>query len=107
MAIDIIVIRGAGSHQGPDIIDAYITSEQVAIQRGANQLDLTASGLQEVDVVVPYDGSLRPGQVVQVNDTELEEMWYSKIKSVSISSAGVETLTTLTVLRPTSFRIGT
>jgi hypothetical protein len=106
MAVDILVARGSGSHQGPDIIDPYITDEAVARHRGRNELDEHAEGLQPHDMEIPYDGSIYPGHLIEVNDSELMEVWKGKVVSVSHSSDGVETITRVRVKRPTDFRVG-
>lgn len=106
MAIDVVVVRGVGSHQGPDIVDPYITSLEVALARGRNELDDTASGLQPVDLEVPYYGAARPGLVVEVNDTELNEQWFGVIQTAGHRASGVQRLTNLRVQRVTQFRTG-
>lgn len=105
MSVSLIVRRGAGTHPGPDITDPLITTIQVALARGRNELDERASGLQEVQVSIPYRPGIRIGQVAEVVETLFGDVWYGKISGISHAFGEGPDLTTLTIKRPTEFKV--
>lgn len=105
-AVDVLVERGAGSRRGDDIVDGLIGNTAVALQRGRNELDKQASGLQDVDVSTRFRVGVRTGQIAEFYDSVLGAVWFGKIVGIShnVSRAGqghFELTTNLSVKRPT------
>ena len=96
--IDITVIRGDGDIQGEDIVDAYLTSDAVAIQRGRNAIDADAK-CQTLQLVAKYRAGIRAGQTVRVLDTMQGPAWYGKITSVDLAVDGVKMVANMSVER--------
>jgi hypothetical protein len=103
MTIAIIVRRGKGSHPGDDIIDPLITALPVALQRGRNEMDERASGLQDVELEIPFRPNLRNGQVVQVVDLLFGVTWYGKITGLTHRGELASMVTSMKLKRPTDF----
>lgn len=104
MPLSVIVRRGAGSHPGEDIVDPLITILPVALARGRNELDERGSGLQDVQVSVPYRTGIRLGQVVRVRETLFGTTWYGKVSGISHRCELASDETTLTIKKPTEFK---
>lgn len=100
--IDLFVVRYTGDQRGPDIIDALITENAVALERGRNELDATAILQQEVEQTVVFRPNLRLGQLVETVDALQGKVWRGKITGIShkILSGRVET--DLRITRPVS-----
>lgn len=103
MSISIIVRRGTGQHPGQDIFDPLISTTAVALARGRNELDEQGSGLQPVELTIPFRPGLRNGQVVRVEEELFGTHWYGKIVSLSHSVQAGEITATLQLRRPTDF----
>lgn len=103
MSIDIFVQRDNGDKRGDDIVDPLIGSVPVAIQRGRNELDDRAGGMQQVEAETVYRDGVRLGQVAQFYDTV---PWYGKVTGITHRYNGVELTSTLQVKRPTNFYVG-
>jgi hypothetical protein len=98
MTIDIIVMRGTGSRQGPDIVDPLITTIPVAVARGAYEINAATS----VDVVAlrsSYRPGVSPGQLVEVHDALQGRSWRGKVVDVSHNIQRTQIWTQLTVER--------
>ena len=97
--IAIEVYRGAGDHQGDDIVDPLIGSDVCAISRGRNELDARAHPRSRVRLVVLHRPGLRLGQLVRA--TGLSGVhWTGMITGISHELAGGKALTTLTIDKP-------
>lgn len=94
----ITVIRGAGDRRGADITDALITSTAVALARGRNELD-ARGGLQEVDLTIHFRAGVNDGQLIEVSDSLLGDVWRGVISSVEHRFDGNQALTLLRVER--------
>lgn len=105
MAVSLVVRRGAGLHPGPDITDPLITTLQVALARGRNELDERASGLQDVQVSIPYRPGIRIGQIAEVVEALFGDVWYGKVSGISHSYSLASAITNLTIKRPTEFKV--
>lgn len=105
MSVSLVVRRGSGSHPGDEISDPLITTLQVALARGRNELDERASGLQDVKVSMPYRPGIRMGQVVEVKETLFGDTWYGKIAGITHSFGGDQQTTELSIKRPTEFQV--
>lgn len=105
MSIDVTVLRYGGKYPGEDIVDNYLGSIEAAKQRGRNEIDEHSSGLQSVDITIPYASGLVPGKYVKVHDSELSEVWVGKCESVSINADGPSVLLEVRLRRPTNFRV--
>ncbi len=103
MSIDIFVQRDNGDKRGDDIVDPLIGSVPVAIQRGRNELDERASGMQQVEAETVYRDGVRLGQVARFFDTAA---WYGKVVGVTHRYNGEALTTSLQVKRPTDFYVG-
>lgn len=69
--IDIIVQRGAGDHQGDDIVEPLIGgSLPVALARGRAELNENGQPMKEGQLEQVYRDGMRKGQVVRLNDTD-------------------------------------
>ncbi len=105
MGISIVVRRGDGLHVGESIIDPLIVTIAVALARGRNELDERASGLQGVDLEIPFRQGLRLGQLIEVTETLFGQVWYGKVTGLSHSYSNTEAVTTVRLVRPTDFFI--
>lgn len=103
MPIAVVVRRGSGTRPGEDIYDPLITALPVALARGRNELDEQSSGLQPVDLNIPFRIGLRMGQVVKVIDTLFGTIWYGKIESLRHAKTIDGMITTVRLKRPTEF----
>lgn len=103
MGVAIIARRGSGTHPGEDVIDPLIVSIAVALERGRNELDEQSSGLQDVDLEIPFRVGLRIGQVAKVQDSLFGTTWFGKIVSLSHTSALGVNSTSVRLRRPTGF----
>lgn len=105
MPVLAIVRRGDGSHPGKDIYDPLISQLPVALVRGRNEIDEQGSGLQPVDLVIPFRVGLRLGQVVQVHEVLFGTTWFGKIEGLTHSRDLSGLITSLQVKRPTDFTV--
>lgn len=96
--IDLIVVRGDGDKTGPDIEDPLISTTEVALARGRNEIDAN-SGLQSVVLVSKYRTGLRLGQVVAVMDALQGETWVGKLAGIAHRAEGPQLLSELTIER--------
>lgn len=80
-SVDLIVVRGQGLRQGPDIEDRLICQVDVALQKGRNECDEN-SGLQSVEITSFLRTDLRCGKLVLVEDSLQGESWVGKITYV-------------------------
>lgn len=94
----ITVVRGAGDRRGADIMDALITSTAPALTRGRNELD-GRCGLQEVDLTIHFRVGLCDGQLIEVSDSLMGDVWRGIISSVEHRFDGRQALTLLRVER--------
>jgi len=96
--IDLIVVRDAGDHYGPDIENPLITTVPVALQKGRNEID-SKSGQKEVILISNYRTGIRRGQTVAVMDALQGTTWVGKVGGIAHQTSGPEVLTELTVER--------
>jgi len=81
--INVIVMRGAGDRPGPDISDALITSEQVAVDRGTAEIDKNSTDRAMVPTTGPFIGWIPPCSLVHV--TEMEGSWRGVVDKCALS----------------------
>lgn len=99
---DLFVKRSLGDLRGPDIIDRLLASDDVAIERGRNELDIN-SGLQDIELVTVFRTGVKMGQLVEVLDALQGRIYRGKIKGIRhIASSGV-IQTQLTLDKPSTF----
>jgi hypothetical protein len=68
--ITVVVKRGLGNHPGPDISDAFIVSEHVAVDRGTVEIDKEFSDRAMVPTTGPFIGYIPPCSLVFVSEIE-------------------------------------
>lgn len=88
--ISVIVERYPADKQGPDISDALITSEAVAIERGRNEVDHSYTSRENVSGTGPYRGYMQNGKLVEVMDMEAGP-WRGKMTGFSLSISRSDT----------------
>jgi len=82
--ISVIVQRDPADKQGPEISEFLITSEQVAIERGRNEIDYNSSNREIVTGSGPLKGFIRPGSLVEVADME-RSAWRAKVTGCALT----------------------
>lgn len=95
---DIVVIRGAGDSQGPDITDPLLTTDHACMARGIVELD-DGSPKVPVRLSVLYRDGLLLGQVVEVSDPLYPTKRYGKITGIShtLFSNRIETVLVVSI----------
>ncbi len=99
MSVDIIVIRGAGDKQGPDIEDRLCCTVAVALSRGRNELDENC-GLQSIAITSVLRPNLRTGMLVEIQDSLQGQVWKGKIASIRHTVTGTEATSEMQIQRP-------
>lgn len=97
---DIFVMRGEGNSRGPDIVDPLLTTVEACTARGRNELDEQASGLQEVEITIPFRSGLRLGNISQVTDVVSGLVWYGKIVGLSYQYGATDCEVSILFHRP-------
>lgn len=97
--INIIVQRGFGDKQGPDISDPLLTDTIVAISRGTKEIDQATSIYAET-LRTTFRKGVALGQLVEVHDALQGVSWRGKIVSISHVRKGVTLWTDLDIERP-------
>jgi hypothetical protein len=98
MAVDLYVQRGDGGNEAPHIVDPMLTTVDVALSRGATEIEEYAHKvLTRLDIVARP--GLRRGVVVRVLDSLQGIPWYGKIHAIDIKQQGVECTASLEVYR--------
>lgn len=100
--IDIIVERGNGDKQGEDIIDALITSPEVAVLRGRVEID-REEPVERIVLEARYKPGLKNGQIIEVQDSLFGRTWRGKVIGISHNISQVAVTTTLTVEKPQNY----
>lgn len=97
--IQVLVTRYAGDRRGPDISDALITSEAVAIERGRNEIDAANPDRLRIEVATPYLDWWAPGGMTRVIDAGggLSGKITAWGMTVSIDPSGYQAAVNLTV----------
>lgn len=78
----IIVKRGAGDRPGPQIVDAILVSDRVALARGQREIDSSASKMVE-NGNCPLQGDIEIGSLVQL--TMAGQILRGKVTATSIT----------------------
>lgn len=100
MSVALVVIRGGGDKQGPDIVDHLITTVPVALARGRVEVEEQGSNLQAVTMETVYRSGVALGQLIEVIDSFQGEVWYGKLVGLRHVASGGQLLSQLTVRRP-------
>jgi len=103
--MNIIAYRHSGNVAAPSIVEPLLgESIAAALQRGRNELDVRAEGLQESKTVTRYLPGLELGKLISFDDTDTGKVEVGKIKSIShtISPSTRKVSTSLTLQRKTS-----
>lgn len=98
MSIDIVVQRGLGDRQGPDIAEPLITTIPAAIARGTYEINASTS----VDVVslrTSYRASVELGHLVEVHDALQGKTWRGKVVDISHNIQRTQVWTQLSIER--------
>lgn len=82
--ISVIVERAPGDKQGEAISDPLITANNVAIERGRNEIDSNFSNREAVTSTGPFVSYMRQGKLVQVADSE-QQTWKGIIRNYAIT----------------------
>ena len=82
MSIDIVVVRGAGDRQGPDIVSGLLSDIDVALLRGTTAIN-DATSIWEVQLRTHFRTDVRNGDTVMVIDQLQGETWYGRIVGVN------------------------
>lgn len=99
--IDIFVQRDEGDKRGDDIVDPLIGgSLPVAIQRGRNELDDTATPMQTVTVEAVYRDGVRRGKLALFNDSLRGLSWLGKVTGITHRVQRGVVTSTLQIKRP-------
>lgn len=103
MAVDIIVLRGAGDKRGDDIVDPLLSQPVAAVERGRNELDARAQPMQPIQLKIVFRTGLALGQLVEVVDAMQGAVWRGKVAGISHRVEGGDLHTVLDILRPGVF----
>ena len=98
MSVDIIVQRGEGDRQGPDIVDPLITTIPAAIARGTYEINKSTS----VDAVVlrtSYRSNVKRGGLVEVHDALQGKTWRGRIVDIAHNIQRTQVWTQLSIER--------
>lgn len=96
--IDILVVRGLGDRPGSDIENPAISTVEVALQRGRNEID-RHSGLQEVSITSVAKPTARLGLLVEVHDALMGKSWRGKVSGITHTFSAEGPYTEFTVER--------
>lgn len=100
--ISVIVERAPADKQGDDIVDALITANNVALERGRNEIDSNFTNRESVSSTGPCQGYMRQGRLIEISDSE-QLAWRGIIRTVAINvTAGIgsyERMINLTIER--------
>ena len=96
--INITVIRGDGDVPGEDIVDHLITNDQMAAQRGRNEIDADTK-IVSVEMTSVYRPNVKTGQTGQVLDAMQGRAWDGKITGVEISVEFPKIITMLSIAK--------
>ena len=74
-----IIQRGSGEFRGPPIVDALITEDYVAVDRGRSVLDSATAKASVVTLTTIYRIGVRSGHLVKVLDALQGVLWFGKV----------------------------
>lgn len=101
--VDLVVQRPPGLRVGPDIEDPLISETSVALERGRNELDATATAKVPEQVEAVYRPGVVLGQLVEVEDVILARTRRGKVTAIRHVIANSRATSALTVERVTDF----
>jgi len=96
--INLIVQRGLGDKQGPDITDPLLSSIPVALARGTQEIDSSTS-VDNIVLTTTYRSGVELGQLAEVHDALQGKTWRGKIVGVTHAVRGPTIFTDLDVER--------
>jgi len=70
MAVNGIGGRDSGNIPAPDIVDALVTTEEVAVSRGTQFIDANHRSRMLASANGPFDKWLAPGSLLEITDSE-------------------------------------
>jgi|LGVC01.1.fsa_nt_gb hypothetical protein len=70
MAINVIVMRDEGNVPAPDIVDALVTTEEVAVSRGTQFIDANHRSKMLAAANSPFTQWIAPGSLLEITDSE-------------------------------------
>lgn len=80
------VIQGSGNNLSPDpIIDELMSTEVPATERGRNYLAKESTHKWNYDIDMVYNAWQEIGSLVEVNDSDLGEVFRGKLTSFSLT----------------------
>ena len=71
----------------PDIVDDLMTTEQVALERGRNELDQKQFSRSIYICTLPLNEDISPGDIVEVQENAAADVWIGKVTGVTINVA--------------------
>lgn len=83
---------------GDDIVDELLSTQDVARERGRNELDEHSTNKSEKTLDVPFENLISIGELVEVADTG--QAYKSKVTSVSIAINFPDVNSTISLERP-------
>lgn len=104
MALDVIVERDPGNKDGEDIVDPLISTVSVALVRGRNELDRTASPKVPVQYTTVYRKGLQLGNLVEILDSLYGRTIFGKITAINHAISPEGAITELTIEELSNFQ---
>lgn len=89
--MNVRIVRGAGERPDPEpIVDALLTDQAAAKERGRNHLAEQGADKERYDIGAPYRGAPLPGAVVRVHDASLGASFPAYLRSgrIGVSRQG-------------------
>jgi hypothetical protein len=97
--IDIVVIRDPGDVSGEDVVSPLISSLEVALSRGRQEIEKHAQA-KSVSLKVVWRPGVRKGQIVEVSDPIQGPVWRGVVLGLSHVVDGPEVYSVLDVEQP-------
>lgn len=97
--VDIVVIRGEGDKDGGLIESPLINTVEVALVCGRNAVDSNSKS-RTVTVLAIHRPGMRLGNIVEIHDSLVGEVWRGKVIGISVSQPADIPILELKVQRP-------
>lgn len=96
--IEVLVQRGLADKQGPDIVDALLSTVPAAVARGTYEINASTS-VDTVTLRSVYRSSVVVGDFIEVHDALQGKTWRGRVVSLSTNIQGTNVWTQLGVER--------
>ena len=80
--IDIVVQRNLGDRQGPDIVDALLTTIPAALARGTHEINKSTS-VDSITLRTVYRAGVEMGELIEVHDALQGMSWRGRIVNIT------------------------